>query len=113
MPKRSLSPNKETIEELEQRTSPSHSEPDERSSAQELRRHKFSEGGELATGLAGKLEEVQKIPIMPGARIVKLVTEFSDFPWAQDTVMAAHQLEEVLILFLYRYLELRPAILHQ
>ena len=32
--------------------------------------------------------------------IVDLVAKFRDFPWAQDTVMAAHQLEDVLISYL-------------
>ena len=80
MPKRSLSPNIEATEELEQRSSPSHSEPDERSTAQERRRYKFSEGCELATGLAGKLEEVQKLPITQEARTVNLLAKFNDFP---------------------------------
>ena len=33
-------------------------------------------------------------------RIVDLLAKFRDFPWAQDTVMAAHQLEDVFISYL-------------
>ena len=80
MPKKSLSPNKEATEEPEQRSSPSHSEPNDRPTVQERRRFIFREGCVLAAKLAEKLEEVQKIPIKRGARIVSLVAKFNDFP---------------------------------
>ena len=44
-----------------------------------------------------KLKMVKRIPIVKEPRIFDLVAKFRDFPWAQDTVMAAHQLEDVQI----------------
>ena len=59
--------------------------------------------------VADKLEKIKvlkRIPIVKNLRILELVTKFEDFPLAQDTVMAVHQLEEVLIAYLYRTLEI-------
>ena len=113
MPKKSISPTEEIEEEPEQMSSPLHSEPDTGAATQERRRYKFSEGCEMAAELSDKLEEVKNIPITHEPRIVNLVAKFSDFPWAQNTVMAAHQLHEVLILFLWQHLKLGVQTLHR
>ena len=63
----------------------------------------------LPQEVASKLEKVKvikKIPVVKETRIVDLVAKFRDFPWALGTVMAAHQLEDVLISNLYQTLVL-------
>ena len=60
-----------------------------------------------------RLKALKKIPIIKNPRILELVKMFDGFPWAQDTVMAVHQLEEVLIAFLYRALEIPGYRLHR
>ena len=50
---------------------------------------------------------------MKQKRIVDLVAKFGDFPRVQDTVMAAHQLEDVLISYLHRILETPGKVLHR
>ena len=70
----------------------------------------------LPQEVASKLEKVKvikKIPIVKETGIVDLVAKFRDFPWAQDTVMAAHQLEDVLISYLYQRLEVPGKVLHR
>ena len=70
----------------------------------------------LPQEVASKLEKVKvikKIPVVKETRIVDLVAKFRDFPWAQGTVMAAHQLEEVLISYLYQTLEVPGDVLHR
>ena len=99
----------EEMEEPEQASRSHHRE----LGMQEQQRYRFSEGCEMAADLADKLEEVKNIPIMYKPRILDLVAKFSAFPWAQDTVMAAHQLHEVLILFLWSRLNLRGPELHR
>ena len=53
---------------------------------------------------ARELERVKKLPVVRGKRALELLGQFWAFPWAQDTVFAAAQLEEVLMLFLQRYM---------
>ena len=53
----------------------------------------------MQTNLALKLQKLQEMPVVPGTRFTEIVTAFDGFPWAQDTVMAALQLEEVLVMF--------------
>ena len=48
----------------------------------------------MTTELVRKFIELQKAPIEKKTRFVYLVARFKDFPWAQDTIMAAYQLEE-------------------
>ena len=95
---------KELIGKPEREFSPSQSDDDHEAVAQDVQRHKFTEECEIEAGMANKLEEALKIPISKSARILDVVARFKDFPWAQDTVMAAHQLEEVLIKFLWENL---------
>ena len=60
-----------------------------------------------------RIKALKRIPIVKNPRILELVKMFDGFPWAQDTVMAVHQLEEVLIAFLYRALEIPGHRLHR
>ena len=59
--------------------------------------------------VASKSENVKlekRIPILKNPRFFELVAKFGDFPWAQDSVIAAHQLENVVISCLYQTLEI-------
>ena len=67
----------------------------------------------MTAKLVMKFIQLQKMPIERGTRIIDLVAKFNDFPWAQDTIMAAHQLEDVLIAFLYRHLNISSEILNR
>ena len=60
----------------------------------------------MKTNLALKLQKLQEMPVVPGTRFTEIVTAFDGFPWAQDTVMAALQLEEVLVMFLQRHMDI-------
>ena len=77
------------------------------------RRWRFSEGGEMTTEIIRKFIELQKLPIEKNIRFADLVARYKDFPWAQDTIMATYQLEEVLVKFLWRHLELPTETLRQ
>ena len=67
--------------EPEQRSSPPPpSDLEDRDASAQQQRYSFSEGCEMATDLAIKLEEVQNLPIMKKPRIVNLVAKFSNFP---------------------------------
>ena len=68
-------------------------------------RYQFVEGEEITAKLAIKLQKLQETPVVAGTRFTEIVTAFDGFPWAQDTVMAALQLEEVLVMFLQRHRE--------
>ena len=50
---------------------------------------------------------------MKEKRIVDLVAKFGDFPRVRHTVMAARQLEDVLISYLHRILETPGKVLHR
>ena len=65
----------------------------------------------MATELVRKFIELEKYPIEKKTRLVDLVARFTDFPWAQDTIMATYRLEEVLVNFLWRNLEIDPETL--
>ena len=60
----------------------------------------------MQANLALKLQKLQEMPVVPGTRFTEIVTAFDGFPWAQDTVMAALQLEEVLVMFLQRHMDI-------
>ena len=60
-----------------------------------------------------KVKMVKRIPIVKNPRTFDLIAKFKDFPWTQDTVMAAHQLEDVLIAYLHQMLNLPGTLLHR
>ena len=99
--------------EMQIESSPSPSDGTQGTGAQGQRRYKFSERCEIAADLANKLEKVQRLPIVKDARLVDLVAKFQDFPWAQDTMMATHQLEDVLVSLLWRGLGIPGETLQQ
>ena len=55
----------------------------------DLHRYTFSEGEEITETMAAKLEKALLMPEKPGGRIIELVANYNDFPWTQDTIMAA------------------------
>ena len=77
-----MNPNTEMEvgDEQDQMTSPPRSEPSTESRTRARQRYKFSEGCEMASELAAKLEIVQKIPIKRKPGIVDLVAKFNDSP---------------------------------
>ena len=77
------------------------------------RRWRMSEGGDRTARLLRKLIDVEKIPIKKEMRILELVGLFNDFPWAQDVMMAAYQLEDVLVAYLWRHLNINSDVLHK
>ena len=53
-----------------------------------------------------KLLRVQNLQDNKGGRLMSLLTDFYHFLWAQETVVTATQLDEVLVLFLHRHLNI-------
>ena len=53
-----------------------------------------------------ELLRVQKLQDNKGGRLMSLLTDFYHFLWAQETVVTATQLDEVLVLFLQQHLDI-------
>ena len=113
MPETNTEPPAEAITKTEREFSPSQSDSERGDTPRDRRAGTPDEGGENDSGVstkwplppevADKLEKiklVRRFPIVKNPRLIELVTKFADFPWTQDTVMAAHQLDEVLIAYL-------------
>ena len=67
-------------------------------------RAKFTEEAEGLKNTQAELEKVKDLPESGGERLMTVLAKFHQFPWAQDTMVAAAQLEEVLIMFLHKHL---------
>ena len=119
MPETNTEPPVEAITKKEREFSPSQSDSEREDTPRDRRSGTPDEGGEIDSGVstkwplppevANKLEKIKllrRIPIVKNPRILDLVTKFEDFPWAQDTVMAVHQLDDVLTTYLFRTLEI-------
>ena len=76
-------------------------------------RKKFTEERNVPEELAKELDRLLKLPTKKGSRMLDLVREFNKFPWAQDTVLAALKFEEVLHLFLQRYMGISGEVLRR
>ena len=72
-----------------------------------LFRSKFTEEMLELTPIQAELRKVEGIPDGDGERLMNTFARFNMFPWAQDTVVAAAQLDEVLIMFLHKHLRLQ------
>ena len=125
MPEVSKESGQEAIAK-ERKFSPSQSESEHETVPRDRRADVAEDGGEHTSAVSStwpyppevaskleKLKRLRRIPIGKEPRILDLVAKFSDFPWAQDTVMAAHQLEDVLISYLYQTLEIPGTQLHR
>ena len=53
-----------------------------------------------------ELLRVQNLQDNKGGRLMSLLTDFYHFLWAQETVVTATQLDEVLVLFLQQHLDI-------
>ena len=119
MPETNTEPPAEAITKTEREFSPSQSDSERGDTPRARRPGTPDEAGENNSGMGmewplppevaakrEKLKLVRRLPIVKNPRIIELVTKFADFPWAQDTVMAAHQLDEVLTMYLFRTLEI-------
>ena len=125
MPETNDEPVDEPRSKQQRQFSPSQSDSEHGEVPRERRTVAHTVGGEYDSVLSNKhpfpveickVEKVnllRKIPIVKNPRMIELVAKFEGFPWAQDTVMAAHQLEEVLISFLYQTLEIPGKKLHR
>ena len=116
----------ESIAKKERNFSPSQSDSERGNAPRDRRAETPDDGGEHSSELNTKwpyprevadafekVERVKRIPIVKNTRILDLIAKFRDFPWTQDTVMAAHQLEDVLIAYLHQMLNLPGTLLHR
>ena len=69
-----------------------------------LFRAKFTETTQILKETQSELDKVNDLPEFWGERLMSMLSKFDQFPWAQDTMVAAAQLEEVLIMFLHKHL---------
>ena len=76
-------------------------------------RKKFTEERNVPEELTKELDRLLKLPTQKGSRILDLIGEFKQFPWAQDTVLAALKFEEVLHLYLQRYMGISGEVLRR
>ena len=119
-------PTEESIAKKERNFSPSQSDSERGDAPRDRRAETPHDGGKFSSELNTKwpyprevadafekVERVKRIPIVKNTRILDLIAKFRDFPWAQDTVMAAHQLEDVLIAYLHQMLNLPGTLLHR
>ena len=126
MSEASKKPTEESIAKKGRNFSPSLSDSDRGNASRDRRAETPGDGDEHSSELSTKwpypregadaLEKVRmvkRIPIVKNPRIFDLIAKFRDFPWTQDTVMAAHQLEDVLIAFLHQMLNLPGTLLHR
>ena len=75
-------------------------------SEKETFRARFTEEMVGAGVSSRELLRVQKLQDNKGGRLMSLLTDFHHFPWAQETVVTAAQLDEVLVLFLQQHLDI-------
>ena len=119
-------PTEESIAKKERNFSPSQSDSERGDAPRDQRAETPHDGGKFSSELNTKwpyprevadafekVERVKRIPMVKNTRILDLIAKFRDFPWAQDTVMAAHQLEDVLIAYLHQMLNLPGTLLHR
>ena len=119
-------PTEESIAKKERNFSPSQSDSERGNAPRDRRAETPDDGGEYSSELSTKwpyprevadafekVKMVKRIPIVKNPRIFDLIAKFRDFPWTQDTVMAAHQLEDVLIAYLHQMLNLPGTLLHR
>ena len=76
-------------------------------------RQRFTEERDVPEELSRELDRVLGLPIAQGTRLLDLLVEYKSFPWTQDTVLAALKFEEVLQLFLQRYMGISGEVLRQ